>query len=234
MGLYFQLPGFANPFPYRIVRCNMRNLLAVLFRHAFLMLIFSILFTSALTASAQTQLEQDRARMRAERDLEWREWQLRTAGKIKKVDVNVEPPRVILGKVKEDYEGLQAANNDILKMLAAKKGLDSEVIFESATQIRKRSARLKSYLVTLQLVEDDERRRRNLDYIESEQMTASLLALDTLIMRLVASPVFKEFGKVVDLDNSTRTRKDLDEIIDLSERIKKSIERSIKAARASR
>jgi hypothetical protein len=205
------------------------------------MLVFplAVAFASAATASAQAPAgpspgDLEQARIKADRDLAAREWQLRNIGKVKRVDVDVAPPQVPLGKVKEDYEKIQAANNDILKMLSTRKELDYKVIADASSEIRKRAARLKSYLVTLQIVNDDKERKKNLDELELIEIKASLLSLDASIFSLIGSPVFKEFGKVVDVSSSEKARDDLDNIIELSERIKRSVERSGKATSASR
>jgi hypothetical protein len=204
------------------------------------MFIFSVTFTCALTADAQVPgngapsvSEQDRARMRAERDLAMREWELRNIGKIKRVDVEVLPPKVQLAKVKEDYENLQKANNNILSMLSAGSEIDYKILGDSANDIRKRAGRLRSYMVALELVKDKERKRNPYE-IELTGLKPALLSLDASIVSLISSPVFRDFGKVVDLRSSEKALDDLDTIIDLSERIRRSVERSMKSTRASR
>jgi hypothetical protein len=216
----------------------MQNLRAAFFRRAFVMLVFSATFTYLLATGAQAQTgpsaaDQERARAKSERDLAAREWQLRNIGKVKRVDVDIAPAQVPLGKVKEDYEGIQEANNNLLSMLSARKEIDYKLVGDAANDIRKRAGRLRSYLITLELVPDKER-KRNLSEMELAEMKPALLTLDASIVSLIRSPVFKEFGKVVDLESSTKALNDLDNIIDLSERIKRSVDRSLKTARASR
>lgn len=218
----------------------MQNLQAAFFRRAFVILIFSATFPCAFATIAHAQAtagpsaaDQERARVKADRDLAAREWLLRNIGKVKRVDVEVAPPQVPLGKVKEDYEGIQEANNNILSMLAAGKEIDYKLVGDAANDIKKRASRLRSYMVTLELVPDKER-KRTLSEIELVEMKPALRTLDASIVSLIRSPVFKEFGKVVDLESSTKTLNDLDNIIDLSERIKRSVDRSLRSARASR
>jgi hypothetical protein len=216
----------------------MQSLQAAFFRRAFVMLIFSATFTYVLATAAQAQTaatmaDQERARQKADRDLAAREWQLRNIGKVTRVDVDVAPPQVPLGKVKEDYERIQQANNDILTMLSTGKDIDYKVLGDAASDIRKRASRLRSYMVALELVPDKER-KRSPNEIELAEVKPALLSLDASIVRLIRSPVFKDFGKVVDIESSTKTLDNLDAIIDLSDRIKRSIERSMKSTRASR
>jgi hypothetical protein len=186
----------------------------------------------ATAASAQTAAESERARQAAERDMANREWELRNIGKVKRINDDFAPVRISLAKVKDDYEGLQRANNSILKMLSGKE-IDYKLVVDASNEIRKRAGRLKSYLVNLEMVKDDKERKKNPDEIESEEMKASLLSLDSAIVSLIGSPIFKEFGKVVDATSTAKARDDLDTIIDLSERVKRSAERTLKA-RASR
>lgn len=212
----------------------MRNLPAN-YRRTLLMFVSTLAsaLVFATSASAQTAAESENARRAAERDMANREWELRNIGKVKKIDDDFAPVRVSLAKVKEDYEGLQRANNAILQMLSPGKDIDYKLLAEASNEIRKRAGRLKSYLVTLEIVKEDKERKRNLYEIENEELKASLLSLDSSIVSLIGSPIFKEFGKVVDATNSVKARDDLDNIIDLSERVKRSAERSLKA-RASR
>jgi hypothetical protein len=223
------------------MRCNMQNLLRAYFCRSFVSLLFFSAFTLAFvtpapaqTTSAPSQSDSDRARRAADADLSTREWQLRNIGRIKRVDVEVAPTTVTLGKIKEDYEGLQKANNNILTMLSTGRELDYRTIADASSEIRKRASRLKSYLLTLEMVKENEKRRKGSDEITAAQMKASLLSMDASIVRFIANPIFRDFGKVVDVDNSIKARDDLDSIVELSEKIKKSAERTMKETRGSR
>lgn len=214
----------------------MQNLTATFFRRT-VVLAFSFALTSVLAASAQAQIrmtEEQKARQAIEQDREDREWALRNLGKGKKVDLEVGTIQVSLAKVKEDYVGIQEANNDLLTMLAGGKGLDYKLIADSSGEIRKRAGHLKSYIVVLQLAAQDKKRAKNLDEIPPEEMKASLLSLDAKIVHVISSPIFKNFGSVVDKESSAKALNELDNIIELSERIKRTAESNIKNTRASR
>lgn len=219
----------------------MRSFLRVSFRSLSVSFIIFSAFTLAFVSTARAQAvpgasaaEQERARQRAEADLAFREWQLRNIGKVKKVDIEVGPPTVTLANIKEDYEGLQKANNSILSMLQSGRELDYKILADASSEIKKRASRLKSYLIALEMVKENDKRKKSADEIAYAEMKPSLLSMDASIVRFVANPIFKNFGKVVDLDNSMKARDDLDNIIDLSEKIKKSSERAKKEARAQR
>jgi hypothetical protein len=211
-----------------IVRCDMQSLLRAFLRCLLTALIFPL--SLALVSATNTFAQQSRA----ERDLAIRERQLRNVGKAVRIENDIAQPRVTLGQVKEDYVALQAANNTILTMLSLRNGLDYRVIEESASEIKKRAGRLKSYMVVLQMVKENDNRRKNTPEIGTEEIKDSLLSLDASIVRLVGNSIFRNFNKVLDADGAIKARDDLDDIIELSDGIKRSAKRAIKLTRASR
>lgn len=192
-----------------------------------------LILATPLCAQASRGVPRETDDMRNERQLREREWQLRNIGKVQRKDIEVQPPRLTLGQVKEDYEGIQVANNNILRMIGAGKELDQKVITDSTSEIKKRASRLRSVFTALQPVEEDKGRKRELPELEPSSLKTSLLALDTSIVNLIENPVFQHIDKVVDVESSKKARADLETIIELSEKIKRSIERSNRTARAS-
>ncbi|HKS26304.1 MAG TPA: hypothetical protein VJS44_00730 [Pyrinomonadaceae bacterium] len=163
-----------------------------------------------------------------------RERQLRSIGKAVRVEPDIAPPRVTLGQVKDDYEGLQLANNNVLNMISMGNAPDYRLIEEAASEIKKRAGRLKSYMLILQMVRENESRRKSLMDIEPAAIKESLMTLDGAIARLVDNPIFKNFNRVTDADGAIKARDELDDIIDLSEGIRRSARRALKLARASK
>ena len=207
----------------------MQSRTSTLLRSILIFLICALAFAFAFLTCVRAQ------QPASERDIALRERRLRSIGKVNRVEDDVAQPRVTLGQVKEDYEGLQAANNRILKMLSGGGGvIDYKLIDEAASEIRKRAGRLKSYLLILQIMKEDETRRKNLAEIETEEIKPSLISLDKIIARLVDNPIFRNFNKVLDAEGSKKASDDLDDIIDLSEGIKRSARRAMKLARAQR
>lgn len=192
------------------------------------------LLLSAATALSPASIFAQAPQSRSERDLAARESQLRNVGRAVRIENDIARPRVRLGQVKEDYVAIQTANNTILTMLSLGNGLDYRVIEEAASEIKKRAGRLKSYMLTLQMVKENEDRRKSQSEINMEEIKVSLLSLDTAITRLVGNPIFKNFNRVVDAEGAIKARDELDVIIDMSEGIKRSARRALKLARAPR
>ena len=71
----------------------------------------------------------------------------------------------------------------------------------------------------------------NAPIVDPEQIKSSILRLARVVFRFVDNPFFKE-SSVVDTELTTKARRDLEEIIALSEDIKSSSDRLDKAARS--
>lgn len=156
---------------------------------------------------------------RIERDLAEREFSLRTLGKFKKKDLEVGPATINLQQVKRDFEGLQLANNDILIALASNRPLDPKQILADTSKIRRFAGALKTQL-SLPAPEDDKTNKGQL--IFQGPLRATLLKLDAFIASFVNNPIFKTTVHIVDAHHSVQARRDLDSIIDLSDKIKKT------------
>jgi hypothetical protein len=105
--------------------------------------------------------------------------------------------------------------------------LDLKLAAESASEIRKRSERLLGNLALPELSEDVERVRMPAE--GEEQLRPSLVMLRRLVERFVRSPLFREVN-VIDAQVSTRARRDLEGIVELSGRLKKYCERHDKGS----
>lgn len=162
---------------------------------------------------------------RNERDLAEREWLLRTIGKFKKKDLEVGGSSINLQQVKKDFEGMQLANNDILVALASNRPLDPKQISNDTARIRRFATALRNQL-SLPLPQDD--KTSKVRFVSHEPLRATLLHLDAFIARFVSNPIFKTTGHVVDAQHSVQARRDLDNIIDLSDRIRKTTSQSQK------
>jgi hypothetical protein len=126
-------------------------------------------------------------------------------------------------QLKHDFEQLQTIHNRMMTMTFSNNVLDYKLISEALTEIKKRASRLKSNL-PLPAPAEDKREAKSLKgwgEIDRGQLKPALLALDDLIMSFVTNPVFRK-AEVIDIHQSSRARRDLEDIIKLSEKIKKS------------
>jgi len=179
-------------------------------------------FALTLILCLPTQLHAQRRiseQDRNERDLADREFSLRTLGKFKKEDLEVGPATINLKRVKKDYEGMQLANNNILVALASKRPLDPKQISEDTSKIRRFAGALKNQLSLPAPDTDKTSKERNGPL--QEPLRDALLHLDAFIVSFVTNPLFKNNGLVLDASHGVQASRDLENIIDLCDRIKK-------------
>ena len=160
---------------------------------------------------------------RNERDLAEREFLLRTLGKFKKKDLEVGQRPINLQQLKRDFEGLQLANNKILAVLSAKRSITYAEVGADVAAIRRRASALKAQLLlpTSDTNADQPNQQREIGSSD-ETLKNVLLQLDSLIVRFVNNPIFKASGMVVDVQYSAQAYNDLNDMIHLCDRIKKS------------
>ena len=157
--------------------------------------------------------EQPRAEQRKERDLAERQFLLRTLGKFKK-DREVSPATINLQQVKKNFEGMQLANIDILNALASNRPLDHKQISADTSKIRRFASGLKTQL---SLPAPDKANKGQL--VLQEPLRATLLHLDAFIASFVNNPIFDNAGYVLDARHAVQASRDLDNIINLSDKI---------------
>jgi hypothetical protein len=138
-------------------------------------------------------------------------------------------PRLDYMKIKEDFEHIQTVNNQMMVTTFANNVLDYKRIAEASSEIRKRAARLKS-LLPLPESENQEQSEQPLkgwNELDQGEVKLALKALDDLIMGFVNNPVFQK-PQIVDVPQSSKAKHDLEDIIKLSGKIKKSAEKMSK------
>ena len=132
-------------------------------------------------------------------------------------------------QLKHDFENLQTVHNQMMEMTFSNNVLDYKLISEASAEIRKRAARLKSNLPLPEAEKDVVGQPlKGWDEINRGQMKPALLVLDDLVMRFVMNPIFQQ-PEVLDLQQSSQAKRDLEDIIKLSGKIKKGAEKLAKA-----
>ena len=132
-------------------------------------------------------------------------------------------------QISEDFERIQIINHTLALASASGVELDLRQVAQAASEIKKRAGRLKENLI---LPESVEARPKPSDVIEPGQLKESLAALDKLVISFVHNPGFRSV-KVIDTEWAVKARRDLEEIIELSGRLKRSCEQLHKAAQKS-
>ncbi len=138
----------------------------------------------------------------------------------------------VLNQIREDFLKIQIIDREVIRAKALGDHLDLHLVAKSAGEIRKRSSRLKENLALPRSEADRAGRARVAGEATSEGLRTSLAELSDLIEEFVSNPMFEQ-SKVVDARLSSKARRDIEAIIELSSQIKRSGEK-LKAAGKSR
>ena len=130
-------------------------------------------------------------------------------------------------QISEDYRQIQLVNNGLARAQTSGK-LDAKGVDKSVAEIRRRAARLRENMA-LPEPEKKATTKPARPAGATERVDHLLITLDNLVMAFVTNPLFEQ-GKVVDVKMSMKARADLEEIIEVSDRIAKAGEKSKVAA----
>jgi hypothetical protein len=134
-------------------------------------------------------------------------------------------PQMVLAEVNEDFDRLRAIDEEMKTTLASQNALDYQHIAESSADGKKRALRLKANL-TLPAPKDQKREKIQ---DPGTDLKPSLTVLEGLINSFITNPIFSDAG-ALDAKLAGKAKLNLDSIIELSEKVRKSAEKMQKNA----
>lgn len=189
----------------------------------------TVAFSSALSPpvygqTAQQQMEEARRReaerRAGEEERRLAAWELRMA-EVRRPPTQRRDAALAYTQIREDYRQIQVVNNELARTVESSPTLDLKSIEKSVAEIKKRALRLKENLMLPEGEKTQEAARPRPEIAATaRQMKSALVVLDNLIMEFVNNSIFDQ-AKTVDLQQAAKARRALDEIIELSEQIKK-------------
>lgn len=120
-------------------------------------------------------------------------------------------------QVRHDFEGLQAAYNDIVLAMSPKGSRDPDSIMESVGEVKKCAARLRANLALPGAKEEEHGAQTDSGSPQTEE---ALLLLRKHIYSFVTNPMF-EAAPVLDVEQAGKAARDLEMILELSESIRR-------------
>jgi hypothetical protein len=192
-------------------------------RHLIICVAFVFIPLSPALARAQSSQSAQAAREARRMEMEMRQRALRDLNQmINKRPAKAPDPRPDFNEVAEEFKQLQLVNYSLAAVTDPKVTLDYARVRKESAEVRKRAARLKSYL-SLPEVEAAGKQEKAVEIQTPEALRAAVGRLDALVNSFAWNPVFQR-PDVVDLEQSTKAGRDLAGILSLSERIRKSAE----------
>ena len=140
-------------------------------------------------------------------------------------------PPLVLDQIREDFLRIQVIDRKVMQATSARDSLDLELVAKSASEIGKRTRRLKKNLALPRPEAPPALRSGIAVEATSERLRISLSDLSNLIDAFVSNPMFEQ-SKLVDARLSAKARQDIEAIIEMSSQIKRSSEK-LKAAEQS-
>lgn len=184
----------------------------------------ALFFVVALTPAApRAQTSSQAARDARRAEMETRQRTLWDLEKLQKKGAAKTPDRrPLYREVAEEFQQLQIVNYSLAGVADPKVALDYARVRKESAEVRKRAARLKSYL-SLPEVEESRKQDAAAEIQTPEALRSAVRRLDALVNSFVWNPVFQK-PDVVDLGQSSKASRDLAGILGLSEQIRKSAE----------
>lgn len=128
----------------------------------------------------------------------------------------------VAGQVKRDFEGLQAAYNEIVLAMAHGRHPDVDSVLDSVNEVKRCAARLRTNLALPRPGDEEEDEARG--DVGATRLEESLLMLRKHIYSFVTNPLF-EAAPVLNVEQAGKAGRDLEMILALSEVIRRSGDR---------
>jgi hypothetical protein len=136
--------------------------------------------------------------------------------------------RNLFPQINEDFQRIQVIHNEMVRMLQPDKGLNYDRLADLTGDMKKRGERLRENLA---LPEPDKTATERVsDAIDEAHLKNTIADLHDVIVSFVANPMFKNIG-VVEPKTIESATKDLNNLIDLSDEIKREAKTLGKSAK---
>lgn len=134
-------------------------------------------------------------------------------------------PQAILAEVNEDFNRLRAIDEEMKTGLASNSALDYKHVAVSSAEVKQRATRLKTNLT---LPEPKGEKRAKVEEPGAD-LKPALTTLESFLNSFLTNPIFSDSGDL-DARLAGKAKLDLDSILELSEKVRKSAEKISKNA----
>ena len=137
--------------------------------------------------------------------------------------------RNLFPQINEDFQRIQMIHNEMVRMLQPDKGLNYDRLADLTDDMKKRGTRLRENLA-LPEPEKTGAERTHSEAVDEAHLKKTIADLHDVVVSFVANPLFKNLG-VVDTKEVDSATKDLHNLIDLSDEIKRDAKTLGKSAK---
>ncbi|MEK6281243.1 MAG: hypothetical protein AABN95_12895 [Acidobacteriota bacterium] len=140
-----------------------------------------------------------------------------------------EEEKLAAAEIAEDYKQIQIVNNKMMSAAMPAASPNFVNIGQALTEIRKRAARLRDNLGLSKPELKEAWKGKHRKALNVADVKSDLLSLDSVIMSFVKNSIFRN-TEVVNVEEATKARRDLEFIIENSQLIIKDVERLNKSS----
>jgi len=126
----------------------------------------------------------------------------------------------------EDFLGLQKVDADMVTAFATGKPPDYKRIADDAADIKKRATRVRDYLMLPSAGRKDKEKKA----AAADELESLIPTLKERVQSFVKSPAFQQQDRRADYRDLAQARRDVDDIIEISLKVKIAAERMASAA----
>lgn len=185
-----------------------------------------LIFVSVLPVFAQSPgapptTNRVNAERQRQQDMSRREYQLRTFGTEPGAPKDRRQVEALMAQTEEDFNRILSLHNEIARALASKNDLNYQFISDATAEIKKRASRVQH---SLALGLSDEEALELEKSSKDEPIKDSLITLCNQIRSFVTNPSI-ENPNIINAEQMTKARRDLESLIQLSGRIKKDADK---------
>jgi len=168
--------------------------------------------------------------LNAERDMRTRGPDIEPSRRYSRFPVNARALRMATAaEIKKDAERIQFFNAEMMRSVSSSATPDYDGIVKATGKIKKHARRLMSNL-RLPWIEQAAKSSKGQEHLNDKELAASLTKLDALVKNFGANPMLVN-RNVVDVQQASNAGRDLEDIIVLSDHIRKSAKRLRQSAR---
>jgi hypothetical protein len=204
------------------------NFIASLSTASALLLLLSNTAAAQRAASRNPSPSADRERESGVREHE-RQLQVLLNSTEPKASGNSARLQAIIEQTRQDFGKIQDINRELVIALRSSAEPDYRSLAEMATEVKKRARRLKDNISLPPPAEDQPPEKRDGE-LQHEAIRAALSLLSDRIKSFTSNPLFQT-PNLIDVRLGAKASLDLDMIIELSGRLKKSAERLARSAK---
>lgn len=188
--------------------------------HRWVMLMVSIGWVIVLSATIAAQGDPAKVQMQ---EMDRRHLQLNRTAEDNRHANDPKRSQAMMEQVSEDFQRILTIHNEIVRTITANQSLSHEFISSATGEIKRRSVRLQSSLKLPkpEVTKEDRETERNLQVLETKDR---LILLCKQIESFVRNPIIDKPG-TFDAQQLENARKDLQSVVELSDAIKKHVDK---------